>query len=162
MKKDVHDEVVDDLNSNIEYLRTRGNDFEDELALKYKEVEDLQEIIKQNSSEVNLKSSSSSLAEELQDASAGLDGCEQPIEEIEALEPFACDHCNLKFLSVKDLREHNAKVTQDILTKRINFLTQMNIMEQDLSQLKSDVSNSLFKLKQIESDKAKTCTCKGY
>ena len=50
VQKDIHEEVVKDLNFQIEYLRTRGNDIEDELAIKYQEVENLKASFEEKTS----------------------------------------------------------------------------------------------------------------
>ena len=166
VKKDVHDEVVKDFNLQIEYLRNRGNDIEDELAIKYEEVEVLKETLQQNTLKASMKSTSSSLAEELDHASIELETSKEhiemnprPFESVHLL--VVCKHCSLTFSTIADLKEHQRKLKQEQMEQKLEKLNQISIIEKELSSQKSNMTDSLFKLKKIETD-GRTCKCKKY
>ena len=97
VKKDIHEEVVKDLNFQIEYLRTRGNDIEDELSIKYQEVENLKASLEEKTS---LKGSSNSLAEELMHAKSEIEKKEIPDEKKALIEKMIdISKSNAKILS---------------------------------------------------------------
>ena len=132
VKKDVHDEVVKDFNLQIEYLRNRGNDIEDELAIKYEEVEVLKETIQQNTLKASMKSTSSSLAEELDHASIELETSTEhiemnprPFESVHLL--VVCKHCSLTFSTIADLKEHQRKLKQEQMEQKLEKLNQISM-----------------------------------
>ena len=61
VEREVHEEMIREFDMKIEYYRDRERDLEQELSLKYEEIDALKEC----QEKIKMKSSSSSLAEEL-------------------------------------------------------------------------------------------------
>ena len=101
------------LNLNIKYLCGKGDDLEDELSVKFEEVEKLNETLQQT----NLKSSSSSLAEELEHASLEI-GVEKNNVELQSDHSVCFNQCSLQFSSIEDLKEHRRKIRKEQLQSK--------------------------------------------
>ena len=124
-----------------EKLKQNHSDLIDELLVKKKEVQDLEE----NYEKTKLRNSSNSLKDELQD-----------------IEMFKCETCSLSFLTPTELREHMKTLHSQKLNRRLVAMTNLNKLEVKLSEQKMSVTSSLFELKSKEDYEKHNCRCKGY
>ena len=132
---------LETLTEENENLKQNNSDLIDELLVKKKEVQDLEE----DNEKTKLKSSSNSLKEELQE-----------------IEMYKCEPCSLSFINPTKLREHMKTLHLEKLNRRLIAMTNLNKLEVKLSEQRFSVTTSLFKLKNEEDYEKHNCRCKGY
>ena len=121
--------LLETLSAENEKLKQNHSDLIDELLVKKKEVQDLEE----NYEKTKLRNSSNSLKDELQD-----------------IEMFKCETSSLSFLTPTELREHMKTLHSQKLNRRLVAMTNLNKLEVKLSEQKMSVTSSLFELKNKE------------
>ena len=114
------------LKDEIRLLKQKNTDLNDELVLKSDEMISLED----NSRKASLQNSASSLKEEL-----------------DQIQFFGCDHCALKFASLREFKLHMREIQRE----------KLNTLERKGSEQKVLLSSSIFKLK-VKEDKR--CYCK--
>ena len=140
VKYDQHVSKIKELSNENDSLKQLNNDLTDELVVKNTEVEVLEEKI----TEVSLKTTSSSLKDELEQV---------PFEE--------CDHCEMKFENKQELNSHRELIYKKTENKEALKL-KLSKAKEKLSECKLQLSISLFNLKKKETAEKQKCKCKTF
>ena len=131
---------IEELSDETDSLRKIIKDLTDELAVKKSEVEVLEDKV----TEVSLKTSSSSLKDEL-----------------EQVHFEDCDHCEIKFVNKNELKSHKEVIDKN--SKNREALNVKFIMAKErLIEQKLYLSICLFDLKKKETTDKQKCKCKSF
>ena len=120
-------------------IKQKHDDIMDELEVKRNEVIALENQAERES----LKSSGSSFGEEL-----------------EQLQIFQCNSCNLNFENKGKLEKHKSSKHEERSDVKIKLLIKLNSLEKKLSDQKQNLTTSLLKLKKKEVKESQKCRCK--
>ena len=71
-------------------------------------------------------------------------------EELAELEVFQCHECNINFLSEGELKGHNVEIHEANLSKKLNLLAKVALLEKNASEQKMRLVSNLFSLKRKE------------
>ena len=139
VKHDKQVSKIEELSDENDSLKQLKNDLTDELLAKKSEVEVLEEKV-----EVSLKSSSSSLKDEL--------------EQVHFEE---CDHCELKFGKKEELNSHKEVIHEQIKNKEA-LMFKLNKAKEKVLERKFQLTISLLNLKKKETTERQKCSCKTF
>ena len=130
---------IEVLQIDNESIKQKNADLVDEIALKNEMVQVLE-------CQSSLKSSGSSLSEELAQ-----------------VEMFECHQCSLKYATDADLKEHVEKVhVAQLKDKKLDWMAKLSLLERKVSYQKLNLTSSLFNQKKQEEKERHVCKCKTY
>ena len=122
-------------------LKQNHDDLIDELETKNNEVKDLMTQVSNSS----LKSSSSSLSDELQQ-----------------VKMLSCKHCSLNFASEAELNDHEKELLEETSTFRMLLMEKVSKLERKVSEQKINCAASIFELQRQEIEESHSCHCKTF
>ena len=140
-KLEEQDSMMKVLKQENSEMKHKQDDLLDELSSKNVEMKDLETQI----SNTSLKSSASSLNEELQQVNM-----------------FDCTHCSSNFATDGELKAHKRSLQEEKVSLKIDLMNTVIELERKISEQKLKCTSSLFELKSKEIEEIQTCRCKSY